>query len=317
METSLRLFVSADLAGSTAFKQQGDNPLGWQKSFRNFYQELPALLVAHYKPDYPPEKRLQGWKLIGDEMVFSAQLTRWDDALYHVQVFRRAVADLRAGLVSNLDVKAAAWTAGFPVGNIKIEATETFAEDYIGPSMDIGFRLVKAASPRRMLLSVETAWLLTLQDHTSPPTIYASEGLELKGVAKGKSYPCLWLDNYADGLKTSPTDELLLSEESLRGINRRPCSITELHTFCTRWLELLGSPFLVPFIKGDSVIGKMPEKYSALYDSVTQEAEQGSLLMEPSKEAGAHVRPEDILQIIEQGFGQITDSPPHSVPHVD
>lgn len=56
--------------------------------------------------------------------------------------------------------------------------------DYIGPGMDIGFLLVKESSPRRLMLSVELAYILTLPDFADPQ-IRVGHSVDLKGVGKG------------------------------------------------------------------------------------------------------------------------------------
>ena len=64
--TGLRLFLSADLAGSTAFKQTGKLD-EWQKYFREFYRQLPALLRQKLVGKKFNGIELPVWKLIGDE----------------------------------------------------------------------------------------------------------------------------------------------------------------------------------------------------------------------------------------------------------
>jgi hypothetical protein len=297
-KTGLRLFLSADLAGSTAFKQSGKLD-EWQKFFREFYRQLPALLRQKIVGLGFQKIELPAWKLIGDEIVFSTSLDHWKKAPCCVTAFRAAVADFRQRTIAatggRLDIKCAGWTAGFPVGNIRVEPPENLPADFIGPGMDIGFRLVKAASPRRMLLSVELAWLLSLPELKSKLRFCLSAGLELKGVAKGRTYPCIWLDNFRDAGKRSPSDQLDLDEERLRGSASRRCRITDLHRFCRRWLENMGPPFLVPFIDGDPVIGTRPDGYRKLYYRVTTEEKQG---LETDEEPRAEAAPsagEDIL----------------------
>lgn len=277
-ETSLRLFLSADLAGSTAFKQSGE-PDEWQKFFRNFYRQLPAYIIRHAVRRALPANQLKVWKLIGDEIVFSTQLTRWNQAALCVAIFRDALFEFRKATVNatgaRLDMKAAAWTAGFPVGNIRIEPMDDLGEDYVGPGMDIGFRLVKAATPRRMLCSVELAWLLTLPDQNERLKFRMGQGLELKGVANGRTYPCIWLDNFDDDPEIRVADQLVLDEDKLRHIQAPICTSEALHEFVGRWIQHVGMPFLKPFIDGDPVIGERPDNYLELYQKITLEGTQG------------------------------------------
>lgn len=297
-ETSLRLFLSADLAGSTAFKQNGE-PDEWQKFFRNFYQQLPAFVIRHAEELGERSDLLKVWKLIGDEVVFSTQLTKWDQAARCLALFRSALFEFRKATIEatngRLDVKAAAWTAGFPVGNIRVEPMDGLGEDYVGPGMDIGFRLVKAASPRRMLVSVELAWLLSLAERVRHFTFFLSEGLELKGVAKGQTYPCIWLDNFRDDPERGTADQLVLDEESLRGKPPPECNQDNLHEFTVGWISHMGPPFVMPFIEGDSLIGIPPPNYKELYDRVTLEGTQGARDDEEPAAEAAPASEADIL----------------------
>ena len=302
-ETSLRLFLSADLAGSTAFKQSGE-PDEWQKFFRNFYQQLPAVVIRHAEKLGEPTDLLKVWKLIGDEVVFSAELKSWDQAGRCLALFRNALLEFRRATVeatnAGLDVKAAAWTAGFPVGNIRVEPMDGLREDYVGPGMDIGFRLVKASSPRRMLIAVELAWLLTLAEANKNLIFFLGEGLELKGVAKGQSYPCIWLDNFRDDTHRTTADQLVLDEENLRGKPPPECDQEKLHKYTSRWISHMGPPFVMPFIEGDSLIGIPPPNYQELYNKVTLEGTQGAKDdVEPAAEA-APASEEDILAGLNQ-----------------
>lgn len=88
---SLRLFLSADLAGSTAFKQNSP-ALEWQLFFKSFYDQLPA----DVDKEFPVESsRLALWKTIGDEIVFSAELESAEEAGRMIEAFRRGAARFR------------------------------------------------------------------------------------------------------------------------------------------------------------------------------------------------------------------------------
>jgi class 3 adenylate cyclase len=271
--------LSADLAGSTAFKQQSRLE-EWQDFFREFYRQLPAMVERHWLHRRLSMHRLEPWKLIGDEIVFSMPLTHHMQARQAIDVFRSAVSDYRKSVLrqkdARLDVKCAGWTAGFPVGNIIVEPLDGLGEDYVGPGMDIGFRLVKASSPRRMLLSVELAWLLTLPETKSAQPLFVGSGLDLKGVARGSSYPCIWLDNFHDHASLSRADKLGLEEERLRGVKPNKCDVTALHSFCSDWLKHMGQPFVTPFIVNDPVIGKPPLGYDRWLSQVTEKDSQGT-----------------------------------------
>lgn len=268
---SLRLFLSADLAGSTAFKQN-QSAHEWQWFFGEFYRQLPAYVERQFEPD---EQRLNLWKTIGDEIVFTAQLRATNEAPRYVQAFRTAVASYRQEVTrkfGGLDLKCAAWTAGFPVGNLIVSLPGSDTQvDYIGPGMDIGFRLVKAASPRRFLLSVELAYILT-HEVFADPQIVVGRSLELKGVGKGHRYPALLLDNF-ESASCSAWDELEKKEEELRQLPCESADKKQVHDYCEKWLEVIGKPFVRPFIDGDEHLGARPDGYNAMADELAAKSQ--------------------------------------------
>lgn len=257
---SLRLFLSADLAGSTAFKQN-TGAREWQRFFQSFYTQLPAYVDKEFEPG---SSRLALWKTIGDEIVFSAELRSAADAGRMVQAFSRGVGRYRRGITNpprGLDLKCAGWTAGFPVGNLEVLLPGQDGQtDYIGPGMDIGFRLVKEASPRRLMLSVELVYILSLPVFPDPE-ICAGSSVELKGVGKGHRYPALWLDRF-DPQTCAGWDRLELDEEHVRGLSPKPADQGKLHAFCRSWLETIGDPFMVPFIESEPLLQELPEDYA-------------------------------------------------------
>lgn len=256
---SLRLFLSADLAGSTAFKQNS-SAVEWQLFFKGFYDQLPTYVDKEF---YRDSHRLALWKTIGDEIVFSAELKSAEDAGRMIEAFRRGAARYRKDITTpprGLDLKCAGWTAGFPLGNLEVILQGGGGlVDYIGPGMDIGFRLVKEASPRRLMLSVELAYILSLPAFPDP-AIRVGRSVDLKGVGKGHRYPALWLDCFSIG-HCEGWDQLELDEEALRGLPRHPAKQEELHTFCRSWLETMGDPFMLPFIEMDPLLNIFPEDY--------------------------------------------------------
>jgi hypothetical protein len=237
----MKLFLSADIVGSTAYKQPFDmrtsqdaqNSLDdaqlWQNAIQEFYTEITlkfektwqdweeklkdspgfnqgvAHLVAGEKPHF--------WKTVGDEVIFWKELGHecqiwlvlhcWLDAVVHVR------AKLKKSRLS-LDVKSTLWVAEFPVRNralfmgyanpkgttasdpasftlksgeegIEFEASELrkldwhgikdYYEkpefkrrtvDFVGPGIDVGFRVAGFSSLKRMAISVDTAYILSL-----------------------------------------------------------------------------------------------------------------------------------------------------------
>ncbi len=282
---SLRLFLSADLTGSTALKQK-QAAHEWQLFFNRFYTQLPVYVERQFGSE---QNRLSVWKTIGDEIVFSAALVRSADVPTMVRAFRDGVAEYRRDMLAGfpaLDIKTAGWTAGFPVGNLAVPlAGQPPQTDYIGPAMDIGFRLVKEATPRRFMLSVELAFILTRVDPDS--CIRVDKSLDLKGVGRGHRYPALWLDHFhTESEHCSVWDRLELAEERLTGPApaRLPCE--DVNAYCRDWLAAIGEPFMIPFIDGDPVLGERPASYLSWLERLTTKTQEPHP-MSPTEETEA------------------------------
>lgn len=194
-EYRLRLFLSVDLAGSTAFKNgPGDSHLEgsgphqiWLERFRHFYRQFPNLVTQYYKSqahgigaDADAFPRL--WKTIGDEILFCCRVTSLAHVAACVTGFLDAL-DAYGIILDNdgghMDLKGAGWVAGFPAPNVTValagrgdegaeydEDLEAQADlkperfDFLGNGIDGGFRIAKYAASDRFAASVELMWLL-------------------------------------------------------------------------------------------------------------------------------------------------------------
>lgn len=92
----LRLFISVDLAGSTAFKQMEDH---WVQVFESFFEDFPVELSSQYLNLDVMRLRGSGlpstpevWKYSGDEILFVVELRRYEDATVHIHVLLAALA---------------------------------------------------------------------------------------------------------------------------------------------------------------------------------------------------------------------------------
>jgi hypothetical protein len=133
IESKLRIFLSADLSGSTNYKFvcQKKGKL-WSNVFAQYYRRLEANFVDRWyqvgKEEYPERFSLnklpQLWKAIGDELVFSMKLESHIDTLHAIEAFedvirveRRVLKKISDGM---MDVKGSAWIAGFPIDNSEV-----------------------------------------------------------------------------------------------------------------------------------------------------------------------------------------------------
>ena len=257
---SLRLFMSADLEGSTRLKQKrGRNSSSWMADICKFYNQFLSLFDAEIsrraidfkteKPDCPTV-----WKMLGDEIIFVVKIAHQIDAKLFLGAFHRAVEvwnnDLTQGILERgeLRVKGAAWTAGFPVCNTLIETPDN-REDYTGPSIDAGFRLSKLASPRRFAVSADLAWLLC---HTGFEKDILFEGTaELKGVADDSGYPILWI-KVGDSKYTDLENELL---------GRLACTRDKVQNLCAAYVQEFGVPNHLPFLGENTDFNRPPDGF--------------------------------------------------------
>lgn len=132
-----------------------------------------------------------------------------------------------------LDIKATLWTAGFPRRNKRLQSAyglETRVDgfppanapatppadeagfeggladarpreryDFIGPGIDIGFRISTLSSTQKMVVSLDVAYILAKAPYKSGTGVkreplYYDGRIPLKGVFEGKRYPIFWLN---------------------------------------------------------------------------------------------------------------------------
>ena len=213
--SSLRLFLSVDVVGSTALKQRipkrekaGEGKSvpaePWFSPIVQFYREIERRFFQEWqqyelkiadKTKWPAGPAPEFWKGAGDELIYTKRLTDHRQALVCLQAWIRAVNAYRTEfkkLNPTLDLKSAAWIAGFPVHNAEVFFRSSAAEkeavvedgdpiysnlvllqkyrsansdnsiirDFIGPSIDTGFRIATLASPRKLVVSVDLALIL-------------------------------------------------------------------------------------------------------------------------------------------------------------
>jgi len=256
----LRLFASVDLEGSTAFKQNPSNRGGrvWLGVLLKFVDQFDQTFWAHVgkaardaKRKMPPRPQL--WKILGDELVFTAEITHSADAATYVDALATALtewnADVLAGLKAipprndrPLRVKGAAWLADFPVTNAVLPVDGTH-QDFVGPAMDAGFRLAKLASPRRLALSVDLVWLL-LRQNERRSIQFAGRTRELKGLAADSGYPQLWIEVAASAYHTH--------EQAVFGPRRPPIPGGQLRMLCECFIADFGVPPHPPHLPSEA-----------------------------------------------------------------
>lgn len=136
----LRIFLSADIVGSTGLKQVPlakdkkkllDQHTIWFNIIQGFYVEAAQTLADEWNrahDSWPNQEVCFGtaprlWKTIGDEVLFEKVVTDYRQVSSTLSCWARALERLRTFLKekdARLDVKSTAWLAGFPVVNKEV-----------------------------------------------------------------------------------------------------------------------------------------------------------------------------------------------------
>ena len=275
----LRIFFSVDVQGSTSYKvQESDSTVpNWTQAFKEFFREFPQTLKQAYKDLDTPLQGLAAppeiWKFVGDEILFWQKLERHDQSLAHVVAFKNAIMKFNDAWSSKLPLrlKGAGWLAGFPVANSEVQLStspdgDKEIRDFLGPSIDLGFRIAHLATERKFAVSTDLALLILDAMHSleaQHSCILLYDGRQsLKGVLGGCPYPIVWIDMY-DGQQTD--------EEKLLG-QRREVDHDTLLSFIRRFLDSTAG-MRRPFIEGDpnQKYGQVPEDLEEIRQNLIAE----------------------------------------------
>ncbi|MGY2850678.1 hypothetical protein ACVIWU_008296 [Bradyrhizobium sp. USDA 4509] len=144
--SALRMFMSVDIVGSTAFKQAAkDRALEksasddsepppaepWFSPIAQFYRGIERIFAREWmlcteasdKVDWPAGKPPELWKSVGDELIYTKLLSDHREALTTLNAWMKTVDAYRKRLKAqypSLDLKSTAWVAGFPVHNAEV-----------------------------------------------------------------------------------------------------------------------------------------------------------------------------------------------------
>lgn len=293
-EYRVRLFLSVDLSGSTAFKNSssGENrhrgPLPkWVTVFQQFYADFPAFFGSEFQKQMNGSVGDDGcpklWKAVGDELVFCGVISNQKTCIVALNAFIGTLHIYRKRLIEeeiDLDVKGAAWLAAFPEPNRTVQLRtergapdlfsasealegsaddEPFDYDFLGKAIDTGFRIAVNAKPERFVLSVQLARLLADADLTLgfAHDIRLDRPTTLKGVNRNEPYPMLYIDT----MSHLPSEKTrLLEREALQenGPPTRAILVAYLEEYCT----VVGTDEIMLKLDADAVDCDPPESYS-------------------------------------------------------
>jgi hypothetical protein len=266
----------------------------WLRLIDSFYQKMGDSLRSHWDQlcrEQPNEDAMEQWlgpapvfwKTIGDEIVFYKVLK--DSLQVHgvLECWIRTLASIRAFFADNateltsagqepLDVKSTVWCAGFPRRNKQViirrasgqsildqNVEDITTVDFIGPGIDIGFRLSSLSSVQKMVISLDVAYILaqssphkSIRDTDLP--VYYDGRMPLKGVFRDKRYPVFWMN-------VSPPESFEEEEVNIQ----RPIAAADIRRICKRFYDDHYRVFThEPFIWGDKhYLGEVPDWFGS------------------------------------------------------
>jgi hypothetical protein len=144
--SALRLYLSVDIVGSTAFKQAAkDRPFDknpsedvipppaepWFSPIAQFYRGIERTFAKEWalcaerscEVSWPTGEPPELWKSVGDELIYTKLLQDHREALTTINAWMSTVGSYRIRLkdqFKSLDLKSTAWLAGFPVHNAEV-----------------------------------------------------------------------------------------------------------------------------------------------------------------------------------------------------
>lgn len=201
----LRLFLSVDMAGSTEFKARftGQGSDGWLPIFKSFFTSFPLMVAGQLGFEFldePETPAIEVWKVMGDEVIFTATPQTAEELTGMILTVLRTMRQYEARHFADspLRLKGTAWLADMDGANIVVEIPELSSGqaahlDYIGPDLDIGFRITKFSRPGAMVLSLDVLELMLGAKNAARAALYMLGREPLKGVLFGRAYPIIWM----------------------------------------------------------------------------------------------------------------------------
>lgn len=208
----LYLLFSVDIIDSTS-RKYGNSNESWFLNIRQFYDEFSQLFYVNYT-SFNAEKTgtikdsenfINVWKLVGDEILFFVNIENIEEALTLIYSFAKTICSYnkhnKTGSNNNkktLTVKGSIWTAQVPFIDRVYKSKQI---DFVGPSVDCGFRIGKLSDQNKIAVSMEIA-SICLQDNENKflssktdKFILSFGKMEfLKGVFKGETeYPVFFI----------------------------------------------------------------------------------------------------------------------------
>lgn len=288
----------------------------WVKQIKHFYQDFPAQIKINYKSK--SSSIAEGlyaeccpyvWKTIGDEIILCCRIIDMQHAFLCVDVFLATLKNYGYWLDSQafeLDVKGSAWVASFPNPNITVlvnkdgvvenerfsgssdEDIELQADrepskfDFLGKSIDTGFRISKYAQQDKLVLSLELAYIISHFSHIKSEMLkfYLTGKYDIKGVLGDRPYPIIAID----AERSHERRRLRTKEENLRPkINSDPVDFAEYIEMFMRDAKLDIPALAVDSLSADDIA---PPSSFLEYKERWEREEYGSSVTDNQRDEG-------------------------------
>lgn len=199
------LFLSVDIIDSTKLKYDKKNKSNWFNNFRNFYRTFPEDLKIKLRSEYKrrsliyDDEKFVCWKYLGDEVLLYIEITQKDEVPCVIYAFKKTLEERISDnkeQEKKLKLKGTAWIGQTPFVDRKFPYeldsstnTKSCCFDFLGPSIDCGFRIGKYSSQTEMAISVEVADLCNYFSELQE-SIFYKKSENLKGVLEDETeYP--------------------------------------------------------------------------------------------------------------------------------
>jgi hypothetical protein len=277
-------------------------PARWPRYFSEVFNQIlqqfdEELRRRDFSNAAIPYTKPRLWKINGDELLFRELVSPGEDGAKWMAVVVSAFADTIRKidgdtLPDGLGLRGCVWTAGFPIRNKEIrvptghvvptiradgddallpdfETGMIFPEqeglvDYLGPDMDLGFRLAALTPPGRTTCSLDVGHFLVQQ--STAPNIHHIGWRTMKGVGGGAPYPVLWLESGDDKHPRHPWDDVERGELK-RFLESRPLRRSEFTELAETYWKQLSDYFQRPYTSPDEITSEHRRIWKIIADS--------------------------------------------------
>jgi hypothetical protein len=187
-------FFLIDIVGSTHYKYIKE-PEKWKEAYVDFYQQAQHLVSEEFitlnKTTDNNHLQTHYWKGLGDAVIYKSSFHSPDDFAQLSKTFFQVFNKVTSIMLTRhqLELKTCIWYATFPEINLTLATAN--GDDYIGPDMDLGFRLSSVTLKNRTFMAMDSVTLLA-QSKLKHDYSYLHLGWsKLKGVHHEQQYPII------------------------------------------------------------------------------------------------------------------------------